>query len=107
LFSKANAKEALNRVAVEASAATRYLASRDTVGAISGQLAELIDHIVTKAANAEHRYDRIHLVSYSFGTLICIDALFPAGPTARPFTHITSIATIGCPFDFVRTYCPH
>ena len=104
LFNKADAKEALNRVAIEASAATRYISDRARYGPVAGELADLVDRIITRGAELGEPYKRVHVVSYSFGTLVAMDALFPSGPTAAAFQHVSSLVTIGCPFDFIRTY---
>lgn len=104
LFNKADAKETLNRVAIEASAATRYISDRARYGPVAGELADLVDRIVTRGVELGEPYKRVHIVSYSFGTLVAMDALFPSGPTAAAFQHVSSLITIGCPFDFIRTY---
>lgn len=51
----------------------------------------------------------IHLLGYSFGSLILFDSAFP--PTTwhkigEPLDAISSLVTIGCPLDLVRLYFP-
>jgi hypothetical protein len=49
-----------------------------------------------------------HLLGYSFGSMVALDALCPPTGTARGsrLDLVTSIATVGCPADFVRLYYP-
>jgi hypothetical protein len=54
---------------------------------------------------------KVHLVSYSFGSLVALDLLFPKTatlPAADPryATSIASLTTIACPVDFMRLYFP-
>jgi hypothetical protein len=52
----------------------------------------------------------VHLIGYSFGSLVALDLLFPrtreAEVDARFPTSIASLTTIGCPVDFLRLYVP-
>lgn len=58
----------------------------------------------------------IHLVGFSFGSLVLLDALFPqrsrdgetlVDPNLRDLASmVTSLTTIGCPADFARLYWP-
>jgi hypothetical protein len=50
----------------------------------------------------------VHVLGYSFGSLVALDALFPmdAGPCSRLSGEISSLTTIGCPADAVRLYRP-
>ncbi len=51
----------------------------------------------------------IHLLGYSFGSLVMIDALFPKIRTLRPAEpadEAASLTTIGCPIDLVRLFEP-
>lgn len=52
---------------------------------------------------------RIHLLGYSFGSLVCLAFLFPKTsldvvPVERHNTALLGLYTIGCPVDFVRLY---
>ena len=50
-------------------------------------------------------YDKIHLVSYSFGSVVALDTLFPQdGISVRRLEKIDSLVTIGCPFNMVESY---
>ncbi len=52
-------------------------------------------------------YRNVHVVSYSFGTVVAFNAFFP---TARKPLHrledVGALISIGFPFDMVRTYWP-
>lgn len=51
----------------------------------------------------------IHLLGYSFGSLVIYEAMFPRATdlqNKKPAQAITSMATIGCPLDLVRLYVP-
>lgn len=49
----------------------------------------------------------IHLLGYSFGSLVLYDAAFPhpsAQKRSEPFNTAASLVTVGCPIDLVRLY---
>ena len=50
-------------------------------------------------------YSRVHVVAYSFGSVVAIDSLFPfsQGPPDR-FGVIDGFVSIACPFDLIRTF---
>jgi hypothetical protein len=51
----------------------------------------------------------IHLLGYSFGSLVLFDAMFPKEQSFRSSDavgHVASITTIGCPIDAVRLFRP-
>jgi hypothetical protein len=48
----------------------------------------------------------VHLVAYSFGTIVALDALFPQQQPSPRIERIDTLTTIGSPFDFLRTYWP-
>ncbi len=80
-----------------------YLQSGEQRNILVGQLRDLIEHIKSKDTD----YTDLHIISYSFGSIIVLDALFP--PDSKPgvrFGGINSITTIGSPFDFVRAFWP-
>jgi hypothetical protein len=57
----------------------------------------------------DDQWGRIHLLGFSFGSLILIDALYPdvdALSNPAPADHVSSLTTIGCPADAVRLYFP-
>ncbi|MEI8167547.1 MAG: hypothetical protein WCG26_14290, partial [Chloroflexales bacterium] len=91
-----------------------YLSYGDRHNVLVGQLRDLLDYVVRKSEKSE-KYDQIHIVAYSFGTIIALDALMPPqmgvyqtqgdGTRAR-FHKVDSITTIGSPFDFIRNFWP-
>lgn len=51
----------------------------------------------------------IHLLGYSFGSLVVFESMFPRANTRAssvPAQAVTSLTTIGCPLDIVRLYEP-
>ena len=49
----------------------------------------------------------IHLLGYSFGSLMLYDAAFPhvnSQKRAEPFDKVASLVTVGCPIDLVRLF---
>lgn len=69
---------------------------------LKGQLDALIEFVTERA---DRDYKRIDLVSYSFGTIVAFDTLFPRG--GAPLGHIEAIdsfVTIGSPFDLIQSY---
>ena len=92
----------ISKLAVDYLSAITYLGFGQRKTVIAGELQALLEHL------AEHRdptYARIHLIGYSFGSVIALDTLFPKG-TAAPLRadKVRTVVTIGCPFDMVRTY---
>ncbi len=70
---------------------------------LTGGLQDLIDRIAQRS-EIEH----IHVVSYSFGSLIALDTIFPhGGQPARSMTMVDTLVTIGSPFDLIRMVRPN
>ena len=70
---------------------------------LTGGLQDLIDRIAQRA-EIEH----VHVVSYSFGSLIALDTIFPhGGQPARSMTMVDTLVTIGSPFDLIRMVRPN
>ena len=65
---------------------------------LSGGLQDLVDKV------AERRdVGHIHLLGYSFGSLVAIDTVYPHGSSPAPsLTIVDTLITIGSPFDLVR-----
>lgn len=52
-------------------------------------------------------YARIHVVGYSFGSIVALDTLFPDRESVdSPAERIDSLVTIGSPFNFVQLFWP-
>ena len=107
LFSRASLKAVVEKVATGVACATSYVSAGTYQKTILGELARLLEHIAEKGgAGDEPPYRRVHVVAFSFGSVIALDALFQDGEPAPAFGRVDSLVTIGCPFDFVRTYFP-
>lgn len=61
-----------------------------------------------EALREEEKYTAVRVVGYSFGSILALDALFPTtAPPARAFEKVTSLVTIGSPYDFVLAVRPN
>lgn len=80
----------------------RYLTSGAGRSNCIGQFNALLEHVLGRAPS------RVDVVSYSMGSLVALDALFPSNPPANDrVAYVTTLTTIGCPFDLVRTFWPN
>jgi hypothetical protein len=79
----------------------RYLDNGLGRATCTGKFNDLLEHILEKEPR------RVDIIAYSMGSLIALDALFPSGgdPNYR-LGYITTVSTVGCPFDIVRTFWP-
>src|SRR5262245_26586004 len=102
LFRTKGLRDLLDTVASELAAAGRYLSTGQRMKTVQGRLADLLARIL----EVEPKYDRIHVVAFSFGSLVAIDSLFPKQVAGRQWERVDSLVTVGCPFDFIRTYWP-
>lgn len=97
-------KERFAEFAVSYVSIIRYLLVGERRAVACGRLASLLEHI-TERPDAD--YNRIHIVSFGFGSIIAIDALHPqAGPLGQRFSLVDTLVTIGCPFDIIRSFFP-
>lgn len=103
LPAKAKVKEKISIAATNYLCLINYLKSGDRSHAIGGKLEALLEHLVER----EKGYRRIHIIGYSFGSIVALDSLFASGrkPIDR-FSRVDTLVTIGCPFDIIRTYWP-
>ena len=93
------------------SAATTYLCAFHylRLGDRRNELVAQLEALIERTAEVDGvEYERTHVLAYSFGTLIAADALFRVGPQPPPvrFRRVSTLVTIGFPFDLVRTYWP-
>jgi hypothetical protein len=99
---KSNLVSELTKAAVGYICVIAYLQTGERRAPLVGQFVELMDAVHEQS---DTKYDHIDVVAYSFGSIVALDAFFPLhehpSPTLR---HTRSLVTIGCPFDFVRTY---
>lgn len=96
-----NAKVIITTLATEFLCANDYIEHGTQKQLVQGNLEKLIDYI------SENEPDcKIHFHTYSFGSLLAIDYIYPFGNTishnANQFCE--AIITIGTPFEFVQSY---
>lgn len=95
-------REALLKGALTYTCVIEYITYGERRDVIAGQFLDLLEHMAEKG-----KYRQIHVIAYSFGSIIAIDALFPADRKASDrYGLIQTLSTIGCPFDFVRMFWP-
>ena len=102
---KAQIKQAITDAATDLLAVDYYLRAGVGGPRLAGDLLGLLD-----AVREPHRgYRRVDLVSYSFGSVVALNTLFPyrQPPQAgSPVERLSTLVTIGCPFDFIRLILP-
>ena len=104
LLLKPGFSDSLISLACEFVSASEYLERGKTKQTIHGQMDMLIEQIIKQEGEATELY--FH--SYSFGTLVSLDFVFPQGaePSVRVKQHVKGLVTIGSPIDFVKVYFP-
>lgn len=96
-----NLKEKLEQVSTETTCASGYLAYGTGRNEIVGRLARLLDHV---GSRPDVTYRNVHLVGYSFGSVVALDSVYQDSEVNETFRQVTTLSTIGCPADFIRTY---
>lgn len=93
----------ITTLATEFACADSYIQYGDQSQIILGDLDLLIEYIQVNEGDS-----KIHIHSYSFGTLIAMDLLFPIGnvPSKNSKDLIELLITIGTPFEFINAYYP-
>ncbi len=94
----------LTKVAAEFTTIDNYIQYGEQAQIIQGNLDALIEYIVENEENPT-----IHLHTYSFGSVIALDALFPLGnePSANIQNNIKLLITVGAPYEFINNYYPN
>lgn len=94
----------ITTLATEFACADSYIQYGVQSQIILGDLDLLIEYIQVK-----EKKSKIHMHSYSFGTLIAMDLLFPIGnvPSKNSKDLIELLITIGTPYEFINAYYPH
>jgi hypothetical protein len=94
----------LTKVAAEFTTIDNYIQYGEQTQIIHGNLDALIEHIVENDENPI-----IHLHTYSFGSIIALDALFPIGtePCENIQNNINLLITVGAPYEFINNYYPN
>ena len=105
-FTRFSLKDMLARFAGDFAPVLRYIAAGDRQGAVHGSVANLVNDIEDRQAAGGQAYGRLHVISYSFGSIVALDALFPRMQPIPLLARVDTLVTIGCPYDFVRTYYP-
>ncbi|GLC27802.1 hypothetical protein [Roseisolibacter agri] len=98
-------KTVLREVAAGAAAASAYLATGERAARVRGAFGRLLQHVLESKVEGR-AYERIHVVAFSFGSVVALDSIFPVVRPAHHLGRISTLVTIGCPFDFIRTYWP-
>jgi pimeloyl-ACP methyl ester carboxylesterase len=99
-FTPGKIKDGISRAATDYLSAVLYLSIGSGRDERVGQLFDLVDHVA-----ASHRYERIVVLAYSWGSVIALDAFFPPNRLPGPrLADVETLVTIGCPFDLVRTF---
>ena len=93
----------LTKVAAEFCTIDNYIQYGEQSQIIQGNLDALIEYIVENEENPT-----IHLHTYSFGSVIALDALFPIGnePSTNIQNNINLLITVGAPYEFINNYYP-
>lgn len=97
-------KTIVTDLATEFASLDNYIQYGEQSQCILGNMDLLIEYI------AEHENDsKIHIHSYSFGTILAYDLLFPIGniPSKNSKRMIEMLITIGSPYEFVKAYYPN
>jgi hypothetical protein len=94
----------LTKVAAEFTTIDHYIQYGEQSQIIQGNLDALIEYIVENEENPT-----IHLHTYSFGSIIALDALFPIGtePCTNILNNIKLLITVGAPYEFIDSYYPN
>ena len=94
----------LTKVAAEFTTIDNYIQYGEQSQIIEGNLDALVEYIVENEENPT-----IHLHTYSFGSIIALDALFPIGtePCNNILNNIKLLITVGAPYEFIDSYYPN
>lgn len=99
---KPDSKAMFSSMATEYLAANQYLSFGEQRLLIMGKLSRLIEFI---AEENDNEFE-LEIHSYSFGSVIALDLMFPyeSEASVRIQNSVTRLVTIGCPFDFLEIY---
>jgi hypothetical protein len=93
----------ISRAAVSYLSLIYYLMIGEQRQVIAGRFSSLLEYV----SEMKRRYNRISIISYSFGTIVVLDSLFPRGREPGPRVELVkTLVTIGSPFDAIRTWWP-
>jgi hypothetical protein len=96
-------RQSFTNSAIEYICTLEYLNMDSRKAVLGGHLTDLLEHI------AENRsYRHVHILAYSFGTVLALDQLYPTSwPPGPRFGQVHTFMTIGCPFDLIRLFWPN
>jgi hypothetical protein len=96
-----------------ADAATAYLSMIEYMNG-AAERAEVTSHLqsfLESLHDDNTGYGEVHVIGYSFGAVVALDSLFPAGTSsyAPPpvMRTVKTLSTIGCPFDVFSAFWPN
>lgn len=94
----------LTKVAAEFTTIDGYIQYGEQTQIIQGSLDALVEFIVENEDDPT-----IQLHTYSFGSIIALDALFPIGtePCENIQSHVDLLITVGAPYEFINNYYPN
>ncbi len=94
-------KEIVTSLATEFACVDNYIQYGEQSQLILGNLDLLMEYICETNVDA-----KIHIHSYSFGSILALDLLYPIGniPSANTLKNIELLITIGSPYEFVKAY---
>lgn len=94
----------LTKIAAEFITLENYIQNKEQKQNIRGNLDKLVDYIVQHEVN-----EKIHFHTYSFGSVIALDTLFPmdAEPPKNIQNRVNLLVTIGAPYEFINNYYPN
>lgn len=81
----------------------RYMSSGVGRSVVTNHLPALLEHL----QNDGKIYRRVHVVGFSFGSIVALDSIYTPEPPAPAITGIHTLLTIGCPYDVFATFWPN
>lgn len=94
----------LTKIAAELITLESYVESKEQRLSIKNNLDALIEYITSQEVDVQ-----IHFHTYSFGSIIALDSLFPidAEPSKNIQKKVNLLVTIGAPYEFINNYYPN
>jgi hypothetical protein len=94
-------KEIVTSLATEFACVDNYIQYGEQSQLILGNLDLLMEYICETNVDS-----KIHIHSYSFGSILALDLLYPIGniPSTNTLKNIELLITIGSPYEFVKAY---
>jgi len=98
-----NANVLITNLATEYVCANDYIENGVQKQVLQGNLELLVDYI-----SENEKGCKIHFHTYSYGSIIAIDYIFPYGNklSKNAVNYVEALITIGTPFEFIKSYYP-